>query len=161
MPADKIEIRRAGPENAAAIAEVLHDSFIEFRELYSDGGFAATTPRSEEVLLRMHEGPVWVALRGGILSGTVSAVLNGKSTYIRGMAVLPLARGSGVGVALLHRAEDWAAKQGCTRLFLSTTPFLGSAIRLYERSGFRRNEEGPHELFGTPLLTMEKDILPK
>ncbi len=161
MPADTIEIRRAGPEDASPIAAVLRDSFIEFKELYSDGGFAATTPRSEEVLLRMQEGPVWVAIRGGILSGTVSAVLNGKSTYIRGMAVLPLARGSGVGVALLHRAEDWAAEQGCARLFLSTTPFLSSAIRLYERSGFRRNGEGPHELFGTPLLTMEKVILPK
>lgn len=161
MRADKIEIRRAGPEDASAIAEVLRDSFIEFKELYSDGGFAATTPNSEEALSRMHEGPVWVAFSGGVLAGTVSAVLNARSTYIRGMAVLPAARGSGVGVALLHRAEDWAAEQGCARLFLSTTPFLSSAIRLYERSGFRRNEEGPHELFGTPLLTMEKDILPK
>ncbi|MFZ0201445.1 MAG: GNAT family N-acetyltransferase [Candidatus Sulfotelmatobacter sp.] len=161
MAADKIEIRRAGTEDASAIAEVLHDSFIEFKELYSDGGFAATTPRSAEIILRMREGPVWAAFRGGVLWGTVAAVLNGKSTYIRGMAVLPSARGSGVGVALLHRAEDWAAEQGCTRLFLSTTPFLSSAIRLYERSGFRRNGAGPHELFGTPLLTMEKDILLK
>jgi len=157
IPADRIKIRRAGPEDASIIAEVLQESFVEFKELYSDEGFAATTPSAEEVLSRMREGPVWVVLCDGAVSGTVSA----KSTYIRGMAVLPSARGSGAGLALLQHAEGWAAKQVRARLFLSTTPFLSSAIVLYERSGFRRNEEGPHELFGTPLLTMEKDIHPK
>lgn len=157
IPADRIKIRRAGPEDASIIAEVLQESFVEFKELYSDEGFAATTPSAEEVLSRMREGPVWVVLCDGAVSGTVSA----KSTYIRGMAVLPSARGSGAGLALLQHAEGWAAKQVRARLFLSTTPFLSSAIVLYERSGFRRNEEGPHELFGTPLLTMEKDIRPK
>jgi hypothetical protein len=47
----------------------------------------------------------------------------------------------------------------CPRLevqVLSTTPFLNSAIRLYENFGFRRNEAEPHDLFGTPMFTMEK-----
>jgi hypothetical protein len=43
-------------------------------------------------------------------------------------------------------------------LLLSTTPFLSEAIKLYERSGFRRSTEGPRELFGTPLFTMEKQL---
>jgi ribosomal protein S18 acetylase RimI-like enzyme len=41
-------------------------------------------------------------------------------------------------------------------MFLSTTPFLIGAISLYERAGFRRTGEGPHDLFGTPLFSMEK-----
>jgi GNAT superfamily N-acetyltransferase len=152
------EIRRATPNDAAAIANVLHESFAAFKQLYTDGGFAATTPTAEHVLIRMREGPVWVALHDGVMSGTVAAVVKGRSVYIRGMAVLPSARGYGTGAALLRQAEAWAATEGYDRLFLSTTPFLSSAIRLYEGFGYRRTDEGPQELFGTPLFTMEKDI---
>lgn len=151
-----IEIRRAGPTDAPAIATVLHESFEEFKALYTDGGFSATTPGTDQVLARMREGPVWVALREGTVLGTVAAVVRADSIYIRGMAVLPGARGSGCGAGLLQQLEVWAGSEGCTRLFLSTTPFLGSAIRLYERFGFHRTDEGAHDLFGTPLFTMEK-----
>ena len=67
-----------------------------------------------------------------------------------------LARGERIGALLLTHVEEFARTEGCSRLFLSTTPFLDRAIRLYERFGFRRTLEGPHELFGTPLFTMEK-----
>ena len=158
MPAMQIEIRIAQPEDATTIAAVLFESFIEFKALYTDGGFAATTPGAEQVLTRMREGPVWIALHDSAVLGTVAAVAKGESVYIRGMAVSPSARGSGAGSALLKHLEGWAASQGFRRLFLSTTPFLDSAIRLYEGSGYRRTDEGPHDLFGTALFTMEKHI---
>jgi putative acetyltransferase len=156
QPATQIEIRRAVPEDAAVIAEVLHQSFAEFKVLYTDGGFAATTPGAEKVLMRMREGPVWVALRGGVAMGTVAAIVKGESVYVRGMAVLPNSRGSGAGAKLLQEVEVWASREGHLRLFLSTTPFLHSAIRLYEKYGFHRTDKGLHDLFGTPLFTMEK-----
>lgn len=131
---------------------------MEFKARYTDGGFSATTPDPEQILARMREGPVWVASTKNTVLGTVAAIVKGKAVYIRGMAVLPSARGSGTGTALLQHVEEWAASHGCARLFLSTTPFLSSAIRLYERSGFTRTEEGPHDLFGTPLFVMEKNI---
>ena len=137
---------------------MLHESFLEFKPLYTDGGFAATTPGVEQVLVRMHEGPVWVALRQGVMLGTVAAVVRDESVYIRSMAVLPAARGLGAGAKLLQQVEDWALSQRRPRLFLSTTPFLSSAIRLYERSGYRRTNDGLHDLFGTPLFTMEKTL---
>ena len=156
----QLEIRSAGPEDAAVVAWVLHESFAEFKPLYSDGGFSATTPSAEQVRARMREGPVWLALHEGVALGTVAIVVKGASAYIGGMAVLPAARGSGTGSALLRNVEIWALKAGCARLFLSTTPFLGAAIRLYERFGFHftDTDEETHELFGTPLLTMEKNL---
>ena len=60
---------------------------------------------------------------------------------------------------LLTHVEKFAASQGFSRLFLSSTPFLDRAIRLYEAFGFRRTAEGPHELFGAPLFTMEKLLI--
>jgi GNAT superfamily N-acetyltransferase len=151
-----VEIRRAGTDDVADISRVLYESFLEFRALYTDGGFAATALGAEQILIRMQEGPVWVALRDGAVLGTGAAVVKRESVYVRGMAVLPAARGLGAGAALLRGVESWALSQGCGRLFLSTTPFLSSAIRLYERFGFRRVEEDARDLFGTPLFTMEK-----
>jgi ribosomal protein S18 acetylase RimI-like enzyme len=72
------------------------------------------------------------------------------------MAVRPTARGQRIGELLLAQVENFATAERFQRLFLSTTPFLDRAIRLYERLGFRRIDEEPQELHGTPLFTMEK-----
>ncbi len=156
-----MELRLAGPDDASAIAAVLLEAFIDYKPLYTDEGFAATTPKSQEVLARLQEGPLWVAVSAGEIVGTASAVLKSQALYIRGMAVLPVARGRRIGELLLECVERHAIEQNCRRLFLSTTPFLDRAIRLYERFGFRRTNEGPHDLFGTPLFTMQKLVLKK
>jgi len=137
---------------------VLHDAFVEYETLYTPEGFAATTPNSQQIVVRMKEGPVWIALRGEQALASVATIAKGDSAYIRGMAVVPPARGLGVGVRLLAVVEQWAVEEGCNRIFLSTTPFLRNAIRLYEKQGFRRTPEGPQNLFGTSLFTMEKRI---
>jgi GNAT superfamily N-acetyltransferase len=152
------EIRLADQEYAAAISRVLYESFVEFKPLYTPGGFAATALAVDQVIERMLEGPIWIAHKAGTVLGTVAAVIKGPSVYIRGMAVLPEARGSGTGAALLGVAEKWAADEGYCHVFLSTTPFLHSAIHLYEKAGFRRKDETPQNLFGTPLFTMEKAL---
>lgn len=152
------KIRLATSEDAPAISRVLHDSFVEFKSLYTDRGFAATVLNADQILSRMREGPVWVAFRESAVFGTVAAVVKGESIYIRGMAVLPSARGSGAGAALLRQVEEWATGRGCSSLFLSTTPFLRSAIQLYGKFGYRRTDHGLHDLFGTPLFTMTKHL---
>ncbi len=154
----KIEIRLAVPGDAPSIASVLHQSFVEYQSSYTPEGFSATALTSDqlEARLRLNEGPVWVALCEEALIGTVSAVPKGEAVYIRSMAVLPTVRGQGIGELLLKQIESFALARGCRHLILSTTPFLSRAIRLYEHFGFRCSDEGPQDLFGTPLFTMVK-----
>jgi GNAT superfamily N-acetyltransferase len=152
------EIRLAAPEDAGAISRVLHESFIEFKPLYTPGGFAATALAVEQVLQRINEGPIWIASCDRLVVGTIAAVAKGESGYIRGMAVLPSARGTGIAATLLREAERWAADMGFRHVFLSTTPFLTAAIRFYEKSGFCRRDNSLHDLFGTPLFTMQKTL---
>jgi GNAT superfamily N-acetyltransferase len=153
------QVRLATREDAGSVSKLLNEAFVEFRTLYTPGGFAATTLTAEQVLTRMSEGPVWLAVREAEPIGTVAAVQNGESVYMRGMAVHPAARGLGVGVRLLETVGHWASTEGSGRVFLTTTPFLYAAIRMYEKHGFRRVETRPQDLFGTPLFTMEKRIL--
>jgi len=153
-----IEIRLAIPSDAQSIASVLHAAFIEFEPIYTPGGFAATTPTAEQIEARWDEGPVWIALQNGLIVGTLSAVPTGESLYVRSMAVLPQARGHHIGERLLDEIETYAREHGHIRLYLSTTPFLDRAIRLYEKYGFQCKDTGPQDLFGTPIFSMEKHL---
>ena len=154
-------LRRAHSGDETGISSVLFEAFHEYLSKYTPEGFAATTPSAPEVLRRMTEGPVWVATVGSEVVGTVSAVLReGGVLYIRGMAILPKARGLGIGTWLFELTEQYAIEHDCKKLFLSTTPFLDRAIRLYERLGFIGTDAEPHDLFGTPLFTMEKVLNP-
>jgi len=152
-----VQLRRARAGDEISISSVLLEAFREYLPQYTPAGFAATTPSPSEVLRRMEEGPVWLAMIESDIVGTVSAVLRGEhALYIRGMAVLPQARGQQIGKLFFEVIEEYAKGNGCTKLVLSTTPFLDRAIRLYERLGFIRTGEGSHDLHGTPLFTMEK-----
>ena len=155
-----VSVRRAAPEDASAIADVLAAAFEEFRHAYTEAAHRATTPDATVVRARFDEGPVWVAVRGGSVVGTVAAVEHRDELYVRSMAVTPDARGSGAAGRLLDEVEGHARALPVRRLRLSTTPFLEAAIRLYSAAGFRFTPDPPHELHGTPLRTMVKDLDP-
>ena len=159
MP-EKVRIRRAVAVDALEIADVLRQSFREFEALYTPKGFAATTPDYAQVQQRMQEGPAWIALCEDRVAGTASAVLKGeKGLYVRGVAVVPSVRGRGIAESLMNEVERFARQNGCGRMFLTTTPFLTAAIRLYERLGFVRGPNGAADLYGTPLIKMQKDLI--
>src|SRR5260370_17126248 len=122
----QIQIRRALPEDAPAIAVVLYESFGDYTALSTEEGFAATPPCKEQIEFRMREGPVWLASCDGTIVGTVSAVASGKVLYIRGMAVLPAARGSGAGPAPLDQGKNLTPPQGPPTIFTHPPPLLHS-----------------------------------
>ena len=153
-----MHIRLAERTDIPTIAVILLESFAAYEPLYTPGGYAATTPTAVQIAARFHEGPIWVALLDNTIVGTVAAAPRRTGLYVRSMAVLPAARGHNIGTLLLEEIERYARANDHPRLYLSTTPYLDRAIRLYERFGFRRTDDGPHDLFGTPLFTMEKII---
>jgi GNAT superfamily N-acetyltransferase len=155
---EQVKIRSATVDEAPVISAVLLEAFIEYKPLYTAAAFAATTPTAEQIRNRWDEGPVWVALSAGQIVGTIAAVSRDEALYVRSMAIQTTARGSGLGRSLLERVEDFAVRQAHKRMYLSTTPFLYRAIRLYEQFGFVKTVEGPDELYGTTIFTMEKYI---
>ncbi len=150
-------IRRATAADAGAISELLLAAFAEYRPLYTAEAFAATTPPHGVIASRIEEGPIWVFVNP-VVAGTLGALRKRDDLYLRSMAVHPRATRGGIGRHLLEMAEEHACEQGCSELVLSTTPFLLPAIALYERYGFRRTHEAPHDLFGTALFTMRKPV---
>jgi ribosomal protein S18 acetylase RimI-like enzyme len=133
---------------------------MEFRRLYTETAFSMTALSAVQTEVRMCEGPIWVATVNDEVIGTVSAVSNDKGLYLRGMAVLPEARGRAIGPNLLKLVIEYARKGGQKLVYLNTTPFLERAIRLYESFGFVRIDEEPQDFFGTPVFTMVKHLEP-
>jgi L-amino acid N-acyltransferase YncA len=78
----RIQIRRALATDAAAIARVLHQSFLEYQAFYTAAALAFTAPSADQIQQRMKEGPVWVALQLDGVVGTVSVVANDDGLYV-------------------------------------------------------------------------------
>lgn len=155
-----VQIKIASPDEAGEIAALLREAFAEFETLYTPGAFAATVPDAEAIRRRFdeEEGVIWTALKNKKIVGTVSTVVDGEKLYVRSMAVSPSAQGAGVGRRLLEAVERFAIENQFEKLFLYTTLFLTSAIRLYEQNGFERGEVRTDEFFGTPWFPMEKKL---
>jgi GNAT superfamily N-acetyltransferase len=99
---------------------VMHEAFVEYESAYTPEAFAATTPTSQQVQHRMSEGPVWVALQDDVIVGTISLLSKREGVYLRGIAILPCARGQRIGTFLLEQAEPFLStirvpefKNGC------------------------------------------------
>jgi len=158
MKATKAElhIRTAKRNEAEVVSSILYEAFIDFKPLYTHEAFNATAITPQQILNRMDEGPVLLAIRGNKAVGTVSTVVKEEGYYIRGMAVLPKARRKTIGWKLLERVETHAREFGVDKMFLCTTPFLSSAINLYRRFGFKRISDKYDDFFGTNIFRMEK-----
>ena len=139
--------------HADAVGAVLFQAFEPLRDCYTPAAFDATVPDAARIEQRLTEGPIWIASIDTEVVGTVSIRDDDRGLYLRGMAVVPSVRRSGVGEALLETALSYRADQA---VWLYTTGFLHDATRMYERFGFRIIDEEPApSLFGVPLVRME------
>jgi GNAT superfamily N-acetyltransferase len=106
------------------------------------GSYAPPTGR---LLLAMHEGvPVGCAALQAITRERCEM----KRLYIR-----PIARGLGLGRALVQRILDEAKATGYIDVVLDTLPSMAAAQRLYEQFGFHEIEAyRPNPIAGTRYL---------
>jgi len=72
-----------------------------------------------------------------IITNTHDELTGEPQGFVADIAVAPGVRRRGVGAALLHAAEDFAAGQGLPYLALSVSSFNAPARRLYQRLGYR------------------------
>jgi N-acetylglutamate synthase-like GNAT family acetyltransferase len=155
---DRLTVRLATLADVPGIADVLRDSFEEYRDQYTPAALDATTPSVDALAARMEEGPTWVVEIDGEIVGTVSCRITEGDCYVRSMAVRPVARGRGVSRRLLNTVELWAEDSGCAVLTLETTRFLAEAIGLYSSAGYCFTG-AERDLFGTPVVAMNKHLV--
>lgn len=94
----------------------------------------------------------WVAERDGKRLGTVMLVERTEQVaQLRLLAVLPAARGFGLGSLLVKQCEKFARQAGYEKIYLWTQSELASARKIYQSHGYRKVEESIHTSFGQPV----------
>lgn len=149
-------IRRAGVEDAAAAARLLHDFNSEFDE--SSPGVAALTA----TLARLIEsGEVTVLLGGAGPEGIALMRLrpalwtSGQEAYLQELYVAPERRRQGIGRALLEATMAAAREAGASGIDLNTGETDTEARALYESAGFTNREGSPD---GPAMLFYEREL---
>lgn len=147
MSEHHVAIRPIAPADDAAMAAIIRTVMPEFGA--SGCGFAINDPEVDW-MSRAYTAPrsayfVVEDDNGRVLGGGGVAPLEGgdaDTCELRKMYFLPDARGRGIGAAMMQRCLDAARGFGFRRCYLETLTGMDAAMRLYERSGFRRIE-GP------------------
>ena len=141
-----VEVRRARDDELEAAGRAVAEAYrgnpgmdddLDYLDFVRD---ARGRARDSEVLVAVDAG--------GAIVGTVSYVPDFDSPMadlahegeaeFRMLGVLPAARGSGAGTALVNACIARARESGRSALVLSTPPDWTTGQRLYEALGFRR-----------------------
>lgn len=130
------------PADDAQMAAIIRTVMPEFGA--SGCGFAINDPEVDW-MSRAYSAPrsAYFVLRrdGRVIGGGGVAPLEGgdpDTCELRKMYFLPEARGLGAGAAMMERCLEAARAFGFRRCYLETLTGMDAAMRLYERSGFRR-----------------------
>ncbi len=153
---DQLKVRRAGPEDAAAAARLLHDFNSEFGDFTP--GVPALTARLEELL---GAGEATILLGGDAPDGV--AVLRFRpalwtptiDAYLEELYVAPARRGEGLGEKLLEAALDASREAGAKFIHLGTSTDDKAARGLYQKLGFTDREGDPD---GPLMIFYEREL---
>lgn len=116
------------PMREADLRQVLHIERRSFTIPWSDTTFRG--------LLRRQSATLLVAERAGEVVGYAALWFAADEAELGDLAVLPEARGRGLGRRLLDAALAEAMRRGAKKVYLEVRESNAAARRLYERAGF-------------------------
>jgi putative acetyltransferase len=138
----RLVIRPIETRDDPRMAEIIRTVMPEFGACGS--GFAINDPEVDW-MSRSYAQPrsaYFVVERDGVVEGGggVAPLEGGDpgTCELRKMYFLPTLRGLGAGADVMRRSLDAARAFGFRRCYLETLTGMDAAMRLYERSGFRR-----------------------
>jgi ribosomal protein S18 acetylase RimI-like enzyme len=83
-----------------------------------------------------------VARLDGRIVGYAVTGRAGSRGYLQRLAVDPSVQGQGVGAMLVNDSFDWLRRRGAEETLVNTQETNETALRLYERLGYRRHAQG-------------------
>jgi ribosomal protein S18 acetylase RimI-like enzyme len=153
---DRNQIRGATSEDAADVAQLLHDFNTEY-----DDPTPPVPVLAERIGELLAEGAIVVLLADqppvglAVLRTKPSLWSKAADAYLEELYVIPEQRGKGLGKALLQAAIDTAREAGADHFELTTGETDTEARGLYESFNLTNREGGPD---GPRMLYYELDL---
>jgi GNAT superfamily N-acetyltransferase len=149
MAPTEVVIRPAIEADVDTLRAVIARANESFRNLVAEELFASYLASAMDVERRLVEGEVLAAELDGGVVGTITFYRDARdegmpvlfpdgTAGIRATAVDPVARGRGIGRAMVEACIDRATDAGATGVGLHTATFMVAAVTVYERCGFVR-----------------------
>jgi GNAT superfamily N-acetyltransferase len=142
---------------------VVHRHGILYAEEYAwDEQFEALVAEIVTHFIRNYDPKrerCWIAEKDGKNVGSVFLVSQSDSTAkLRLLLVEPHARGLGIGSRLVDECIKFAQQIGYSKITLWTNSILTEARHIYQKAGFQRINEQPHQSFGHDLIAETWDL---
>jgi ribosomal protein S18 acetylase RimI-like enzyme len=125
---------RAGDFAAAGLPQTALDGLLEQQFRAQAAGYAAQFPDAVSLIILYRDEPV----------GRLILAANDRCWHIVDIALLPSARGQGIGTDIIEAVFRGAAAEGAREVTLSALFSNVAAQRLYKRLGFAETGEGVH-----------------
>lgn len=158
-----LKLRDAREDERPAISELTLVAYAEYAGVMAPSAWDALHQAVLAGLAAEDDVERIVAEREGELIGSVMLYSPSANAYgdalasagvpeLRLLAVVPHARGQGVGMALIEECVRRARRTGASALGLHTSESLRGPIQIYERLGFVRAPEGDFQPPGAELV---------
>jgi ribosomal protein S18 acetylase RimI-like enzyme len=147
-----IVIRKAGPDDAAALKAILRDTF-------ESTWLPQLTPEAAAIYQRQDRPAAYVGERGLLfvvaeVGGAVVGLVDWDGDFVNALHVLAGHARSGVGSRLMDHAEAAMAADGHAQARLETDTFNTRSQAFYARRGYREAGRYPDEEWNSGLTTL-------
>lgn len=137
MESNKLLIRKAIPEEAHLIREVLQESFKKYCIESGLDTVEALKETIADIKKDMVTKELLVAVLEDEIVGTLRCVIQPDNTaYITRFGVKPRCHKAGIGRALLSEADSILERKGTKKVYLNTASKNRDLIRFYYARGF-------------------------
>ena len=135
------------------VALALQDEFIEefFPEFVGDPRLHEWNADIYDIYASYMEGDgnFWVVERGSEVVGMGGIRISEEAAPVLSrIRVKKSERGNGYGTLLLRHIEEYCLRQGYRKILVDTENHMTSAVKLYEKHGYRRYREKREEIDG-------------
>ncbi len=131
-------IRPAGPEDAAAIGDLVRASYAKYVERIGK----EPAPMLEDYAALIEACEVWVLAEGKEVLGVLVMRPAEDHLFVGNVAVAPGQQGRGLGRELVAFAEEKAAEHGLPEVRLYTNEKMHENLDIYARLGFEETGRG-------------------
>jgi ribosomal protein S18 acetylase RimI-like enzyme len=131
-------VRPAGPEDAAAIRDLVRASYARYIERIGK----EPAPMLEDYAALIGAGEVWVSVEGEEVLGVLVMRPAEDHLFVDNVAVAPDHQGKGLGRELMTFAEARARKDGQPEIRLYTNEKMRENVAVYAKLGFEETGRG-------------------